>query len=93
MSGIAVSNMAAEESQLTISRDGGTIHQGQFHQWTLLVNEKKGRKGEKRKEKRQTELGILQLFEKEVQEWIKAKKEGREKVVGGREKKVKKTES
>ncbi|KAG7222695.1 hypothetical protein INR49_026304, partial [Caranx melampygus] len=56
------------------------------------VNEKKGRKGEKRKEKRQTELGILQLFEKEGQEWIKAKKEGREKVVGGIEKNVKKTE-
>ncbi|KAG7219358.1 hypothetical protein INR49_019090 [Caranx melampygus] len=56
------------------------------------VNEKKGRKGEKRKEKRQKELGILQLFEKEGQEWIKAKKEGREKVVGGIEKNVKKTE-
>ena len=40
--------------------------------------QKKGKQGKKRSEKRQTELGILQLFENEGQKLINATKEKRE---------------
>ncbi|KAI3359198.1 hypothetical protein L3Q82_002727 [Scortum barcoo] len=42
---------------------------------TYKADQKKGKKGEKRKEKRQMELGILQLFEEEGQRLIEAAKE------------------
>ncbi|KAI3374109.1 hypothetical protein L3Q82_005922 [Scortum barcoo] len=42
---------------------------------TYKADQKKGKKGEKRKEKRQMELGILQLFEEEGQRLTKAAKE------------------
>ncbi|XP_036446000.1 uncharacterized protein LOC118821473 [Colossoma macropomum] len=45
---------------------------------TYKANQKKGKKGEKRKEKRQIELGILQLFENEGQKRIKAAKDKRD---------------
>ncbi|XP_034462106.1 uncharacterized protein LOC117774104 [Hippoglossus hippoglossus] len=44
---------------------------------TYKAEQKKGKKGEKRKEKRQVELGILQLFENEGQKLIKAANRGR----------------
>ncbi|CAK6980064.1 uncharacterized protein LOC118821473, partial [Scomber scombrus] len=56
------------------------------------MNEKKGKKGEKRKEKKQMELGILQLFEKEGQRWMKVVKDRREKSMEEMEKNVKRTE-
>ncbi|KAI3363948.1 hypothetical protein L3Q82_001555 [Scortum barcoo] len=42
---------------------------------TYKADQKKGKKGEKRKEKRQMELGILQLFEEEGQRLIEAANE------------------
>lgn len=46
---------------------------------TYKANERKGKKGEKRKEKRQMELGILRLFEVERENWLKSVKEQSEK--------------
>ena len=60
---------------------------------TYKASEKTGRKGEKRKEKRRVELGILQLFEDEGQKLIKAAKEKRDKGVeeiGNQEKRMEK---
>ena len=45
---------------------------------TYKADQKRGRKGLKRKEKRQTELEILQLFENEGRKLIKAAKDRRE---------------
>ena len=45
---------------------------------TYKANQKKGKKGAKRKEKRQVELGILQLFENEGQKLIKVAKDSRD---------------
>ena len=45
---------------------------------TYKADQKKGKKGEKRKEKRQIELGILQLFENEGQKLIKVAKDNRD---------------
>ncbi|KAF0039021.1 hypothetical protein F2P81_009505 [Scophthalmus maximus] len=45
---------------------------------TYKVNQKKGKKGEKHREKRQIELDILQLFENEGQKLIKAAKDNRD---------------
>jgi len=59
---------------------------------TYKMSEKKGKKGEKRKEKRQTELGILQLFEKEGQRWKQYVKDRSEKSVKEMEKNVKQVE-
>ncbi|KAI3356026.1 hypothetical protein L3Q82_017298 [Scortum barcoo] len=42
---------------------------------TYKADQKKGKKGEERREKRQMELGILQLFEEEGQRLIEAAKE------------------
>lgn len=56
------------------------------------ANEKKGRKGERRKQKRQTELGILQLFEKEGQKWTEMKKGCEEKTADEIKRNVKTTE-
>ncbi|KAI3370381.1 hypothetical protein L3Q82_024469, partial [Scortum barcoo] len=42
---------------------------------TYKADQKKGKKGEERKEKRQMELGILQLFEEEGQRLIEAANE------------------
>ena len=55
---------------------------------TNKVGQKKGRKGQKRKEKRQTELGILQLFENEGQKLLKDAKEKRERSAEEMEKNV-----
>ncbi|KAI4881961.1 hypothetical protein NFI96_008338 [Prochilodus magdalenae] len=58
---------------------------------TYKASEKTGRKGEKRKEKRRVELGILQLFEDEGQKLIKAAKEKRDKgaeEIGNQEKRL-----
>ncbi|KAI4874041.1 hypothetical protein NFI96_008902 [Prochilodus magdalenae] len=60
---------------------------------TYKASEKTGRKGEKRKEKRRVELGILQLFEDEGQKLIKAAKEKRDKgaeEIGNDEKRMEK---
>ncbi|KAI4899927.1 hypothetical protein NFI96_008311, partial [Prochilodus magdalenae] len=60
---------------------------------TYKTSEKTGRKGEKRKEKRRVELGILQLFEDEGQKFIKAAKEKRDKgaeEIGNQEKRMEK---
>ncbi|KAI4895564.1 hypothetical protein NFI96_009064, partial [Prochilodus magdalenae] len=57
------------------------------------ASKKTGRKGEKRKEKRRVELGILQLFEDEGQKLIKAAKEKRDKgaeEIGNQEKRMEK---
>ncbi|XP_034444013.1 uncharacterized protein LOC117763175 [Hippoglossus hippoglossus] len=48
---------------------------------TYKAEQKKGKKGEKRKEKRQVELGILQLFENEGQKLIKAANDKRDRDV------------
>ena len=45
---------------------------------TYKADQKKGKKGEKRKEKRQIELGILELFENEGQKLIKVAKDNRD---------------
>ena len=47
---------------------------------TYKAEQKKGKKGRKRKEKRQVELGILQLFDDEGQKLIKAANDKRDKV-------------
>ena len=59
---------------------------------TYKVVQKKGKKGQKRKEKRQIELGILQLFENEGQKLLKAAKEKRERSAEEMERNVKETE-
>ena len=48
---------------------------------TYKAEQKKGKKGQKRKEKRQVQLGILQLFENEGQKLIKAANDKKDKDV------------
>lgn len=59
---------------------------------TYKADQKKGKKGEDRKEKRQVELGILKLFEQEGQKLVKIAKEKREKEVEEIEQSINKTE-
>jgi len=59
---------------------------------TYKVNEMKGKNGDKRKLKRETELAILQLFEKEGQRWIKSARDSAEKTLREITKNTKKTE-
>jgi len=59
---------------------------------TYKAGQKKGTKGERRKEKRLVELGILQLFEEEGQKLIKASIEKRDKYAEEIERNTKRTE-
>ncbi|XP_074493132.1 uncharacterized protein LOC141768728 [Sebastes fasciatus] len=59
---------------------------------TYKAEQKKGRKGRKRKEKRQVELGILQLFEDEGQKLIKAANDKRDIVAEGIKQNTEQTE-
>ncbi len=47
---------------------------------TYKAEQKKGKRGQERKKKRQMELGILDLFEREGQKLLKASREEREKL-------------
>ncbi|KAI3367262.1 hypothetical protein L3Q82_008149 [Scortum barcoo] len=47
---------------------------------TYKAEQRNGKKGQRRKEKRQTELGVLELFEKEGQKLLKASKNKMEKL-------------
>ncbi|KAI4899572.1 hypothetical protein NFI96_002188 [Prochilodus magdalenae] len=56
------------------------------------ADQKRGKKGDKRKEQRQVELGILQLFEDEGQKLIKAAQDKRDKAAEEIEQSVKEAE-